>query len=605
MKLIATLSALALVAAAPGDVTTSSPVADAAMRGERETMRALLKDGSDVNAAQGDGMTALHWAALSNDREMAEVLLYAGANVKAATRLGSYTPLVLASRNGNAILVDTLLKAGADANATTSTGASALMLAAASGSADAVRLLLDSGAEVNAKESSQGQTALMFAAGYNRVEALGVLLERGADPALATNAMNLPELDKAFKEALEKRQKHYQEERKAAAAEKAGTPAKSEDTEAKREESQGGQGEKSAFAKLFGWMSPGKEKKEADDPRRRRFRRDPFADLVGVQGGMTALLLAARDGRTGVVEALLDAGANVNQVSEGSKTSPLLIATMNGHWDLAGYLLSKGADPNLANEPAGVTPLYATINLRWAPHTGYPQPTAQLQQTLTHLELMKALLEKGADPNVRVKKKVWFTGYNFDTSGVDEEGATPFWRAAYGSDVDAMRLLKSFGADPGIPTKAPPSRPRVADQQGRPIKDVSGLKPVPVGGPAITPLHAASGAGFGEGFAANDHRNHPAGFLPAVKYLVEECGADVNARDHEGSTPLHNAAARGDVEMIKYLVSKGADVTIVNREGQTTADMANGPVQRIQPWPEALALLESLGSKNNHKCVSC
>ena len=80
--------------------------------------------------------------------------------------------------------------------------------------------------------------------------------------------------------------------------------------------------------------------------------------------------------------------------------------------------------------------------------------------------------------------------------------------------------------------------------------------------------------------------SRPSGLLAAVKYLVEETGADVNAADHEGNTALHHAAARGDNEMIKYLVSKGADVTRVNREGQTTADMANGPVQRTQPFPE-------------------
>jgi ankyrin repeat protein len=93
--------------------------------------------------------------------------------------------------------------------------------------------------------------------------------------------------------------------------------------------------------------------------------------------------------------------------------------------------------------------------------------------------------------------------------------------------------------------------------------------------------------------------------LAAVKYLVEELGADVNAADHEGKTAMHHAASRGDNEMILYLVSKGANVKAVDREGRTTVDMANGPVQRIQPFPETIALLEKLGAKNNHKCVSC
>jgi len=126
-----------------------------------------------------------------------------------------------------------------------------------------------------------------------------------------------------------------------------------------------------------------------------------------------------------------------------------------------------------------------------------------------------------------------------------------------------------------------------------------------IGGPNITPLLAASGEGFGWSFTANHHRFAPAGMLPAVKYLVDELHADVNAPDAAGNTPLHNAASRGDNAMIEYLVSKGANVKAINRKGQTVADMANGPMQRIQPFPETLALLAKLGVRPRRPCVSC
>jgi ankyrin repeat protein len=166
-----------------------------------------------------------------------------------------------------------------------------------------------------------------------------------------------------------------------------------------------------------------------------------------------------------------------------------------------------------------------------------------------------------------------------------------------------MKLLVAHGADPSVPTRKAPERRRRSDDEGE--EDPSGLPPVPVGGPGVYPIHAASGAGYGQDFAANSHEHAPDGWLPAVRYLVEELGADVNARDQFGYTPVHHAAARGDNELIRYLVEQGADVTLVARTGQTTVDMANGPIQRVEPFPETIALLESLGAKNNHNCLSC
>jgi uncharacterized protein len=216
---------------------------------------------------------------------------------------------------------------------------------------------------------------------------------------------------------------------------------------------------------------------------------------------------------------------------------------------------------------------------------------------------MQALLDKGADPNARLKKKVWYTQYNFDLLRTDEAGATPFWRAAYASDIEAMKLLIARGADPQITTIKGPTQAR--QQGGVNAGDPTRLPPMPTGSPGIGPLHAAAGVGYGEGFAGNAHRFAATGMMSAVKFLIEEVGVDVNAVDDDGNTAVHHAAARGDNEMITYLVSKGADVTKVNRSGLTTVDMANGPVQRTQPYPETIKLLEGLGAKNNHKCVSC
>ena len=564
--LLAVLCLSAALAAAPDD---AAPVAAAAMRKDAAAVRALVKDGKDVNAAQGDGMTALHWAAMHGDADLTSTLLYAGANVRATTRLGGYTALHLAAQAGNAAALGRLIAGGANAGAPTSTGATPLMLAAASGTADAVRLLLEQGGDPNAAESANGETALMFAAALDRADAVRELLEHGVDAARASKVVDLAGVT-APEETLQNTIRDAQNAKSAASV--SGAPPL-----APAPVSGGVAGVTRAFS---------------------------FNELIGTQGGLTALHFAARQGSARSVEALVEHGARVNALSPGDRVSPLLIATVNGQFDIAKYLLMHGADPNLANA-GGVTPLFAVLNIEWAPRMFYPQPRAQLQQELPYLDLMQLLLDKGADPNARLSRKTWFTQYNFDLLRIDDGGATPFWRAAYASDVAAMQLLLRYGADPAITTIKPFSRPRGTDaDRDAPPVDVSG-RPLPTGGPGIPPLLAAAGAGYGDGFAANAHRFAPTGMLAAVKYLVEELHVDVNARDHEGNTALHDAAARGDNGMIEYLISQGADVKAVNRAGQTTVDMANGPVQRTQPYPETITLLERLGATNNHKCVSC
>ena len=644
---------LAVAGAAPGP---DSPVADAAMQGDREAVRELLSVGADVNAAQGDGMTALHWAAERGDAELARMLLHAGAAVDAATRNGSYTPLHIAARNGSAPVAVLLLDAGADASAPApGTGTTPLHLAAAAGSAELAAVLLERGADPDTREAVWGQTPLMFAASMNRVGAIRALLAAGADPDVTSKVEDLRTLSALDQRASKRRNEAIE----ALTAGGARPPTPAEFQAAVR-----------AAREVYDEGLPEDEEEEEDDDFRPR--------RIDAKGGLTALLHAVRQGHEAAATALLDGGADIDQPSASDGTSPLLMATINGQFDLALALIERGADPGVASTLNGATPLWAAVNARWQPRTRYPQPQEMGLQTATYLDVMGALVEGGADPDVRLTLHPWYMEYsgcgNRNCGLVDTEGATAFWRAAYATDVAAMRLLVAQGVDPDIPTKAPPIRRRLSPdeflrQQNRSQlssdstysalgdsarlallrsvrddlpadmrdgfaddllgeldeevrqdlvraaevgdslralePDASGLPPVEAGGPGVWPIHAASGVGYGEGFAGNAHRHAPDGWLPTVRYLVEELGVDINARDHNGYNALHHAAARGDHEVIIYLVEQGADVAAVSRRGQTVADMANGPVQRVSPLPATVALLEKLGSANSHRCLTC
>lgn len=646
------LLAAVLIAATPAE----SPVADAARNGDVETVRELLREGADVNAAQGDGMSALHWAAERGDIELMEVLLYAGAEVEAATRIGHYRPLHIASRNGNVEAVDRLIRAGADLSAVTDpSGSTALHLAALSGSDEVIRTLVAAGADLDAREAEWQQTPLIFAAAWNRVDAVMALLEAGADPNLASESMDLQQMGRLDAEA----QRRQQEVLKAFTNDGEWAPTSAQ--------------VQAAVLASRGAYEPGTEVTERRESN--RFQREV---RIKSKGGLTPLLHAARQGHVETIEALLDHGAEIDQIGGGDGTSPLLIASINGQFDAAKVLLDRGADPNIASDLNGATPLFAAVNSEWQPRTRYPQPQEREAQQHSYLDIMEALLAAGADPNARMTLHPWYMEYtgcgNSQCGLIDMKGATTFLRAAYATDVDAMRLLAKWGADPHIATMAPPRRERRTTQErirqfqvealdnveefeelsdsaqatavvtiwedlpdsvkadlaeddiratpadyrqvvldhalrqdsvNAEKPDPSGLPPVPEGGPAVFALHAASGVGYGEGFAGNAHRHAESGWLPSVRFLIEEVGMDVNMRDHNGYNAIHHAAARGDNELILYLVEQGGDVTAISRRGQTTADMANGPVSRVSPIPETVALLESLGSANSNNCVSC
>ena len=465
-KLLVSLLVATSVAAAGRDMR----LIEAMKKQDKIAVRALLKERVDVNAPQGDGATALHWAAHWNDLEATDLLIRAGAAVNTANDLGA-TPLWVACANSDSTaVVDRLLKAGADPNVTLPSGETPLMTASQAGNADAVKLLLAHGANVNAKERSRGQTALMWAVAQRHPKVVQVIIENGADVNARADVKVMRVNTGTF---------------------------------------------------LDNTVSD--------------YRSSSFYDVPGVmtlsQRGYTPLLFAAAQGDVESARLLLAAGANVNDMAPVG-TSALVVAAHSGHGALGAFLLDKGADPNAAD--AGYTALHAAI-LR------------------ADVELVKALLAHGANPNTPVMKGTPNRRGGGDYAlGIQMIGATPMVLAAQFVEPDIMRVLAGKGADPYFVMKN-----------------------------GTTTLMAALRVRQGE--------NHRGGAEDQVERVLEavkvalDLGVDVNTGDDVGDTALHLAASRRLNPVVQFLVDAGAKLDAKNKKGQTPLTMAGSSTKRFDP----------------------
>jgi len=437
-------------------------------------------------------------AAMNKNKAAVKTLLQQKVDVNAPQADGA-TALHWAARNDDAEMADMLIKAGANVKAANREGATPLYAACVNGSATMVQKLLKAGVDPNGTLLLNGETPLMICTRTGNVEAMKVLIDAGAN----VSAKDTLRETTALMWAAE--QNHPDAIRLLV--------SKGADVNA--------QGKKFA-------------------PKKGRYvDMDAAPEAPTFTGGLTPLVIAAREDALDSVKLLLDLKADPNIPSADGSTA-LLVAVQNGLYDVANYLVEHGADINKQNVK-GWSPLYLAVKHRTVESGTIPVPNADQA-----MPFIKVLLDRGVDVNVRSKADTDIRN-GFRATWLVETGATPFLRASLCGDIEVMKLLLAHGADPTINT---------AD--------------------GTTPLMAVAGVGYAEGFI---HDISEETTIEAMK-LILDLGADVNAQNKKGMTALHGAAHKADLAEIQLLVDRGADLGIKDggndRFGGTGSKKADG-----------------------------